>query len=294
MPKKSVIIIGAGIAGLSAGIYAQLNGYQSRIYEMHTQPGGLMTAWKRKGYRIDGCIHWLTGSSKAFPQYYKMWEDIGLIQGRQMVDPEVFMRWESKDGQVLCLYTDPARLEQHLLEHSPADRRLIRSLCRSIRAFANMGAEEPTNLFEKARAALKMIPMLPHFLQWGRLSMKQVGEKFTSPFLRRAFTELWFPEITAMGLFFTLAMLSKRGAGYPLGGSLPMAEAVEARYKSLGGEIFYGARVSEILTTPGADGSPARVTGIRLADGRVESADTVISAADAHATLYQKIGRAHV
>ena len=61
--SRSVMIIGAGIAGLSAGIYAQLNGYRSRIYEMHSLPGGLMTAWKRKGYTMDGCIHWLTGSS---------------------------------------------------------------------------------------------------------------------------------------------------------------------------------------------------------------------------------------
>lgn len=39
--SRSVMIIGAGIAGLSAGIYAQLNGYRSRIYEMHSLPGGL-------------------------------------------------------------------------------------------------------------------------------------------------------------------------------------------------------------------------------------------------------------
>jgi len=290
MPNKSVIIIGAGIAGLSAGVYAQLNGYQSRIYEMHTQPGGLMTAWKRKGYQIDGCIHWLTGSSRAFPAYYKMWEDIGLIQGREMIDPEVFMRWEGKDGQVLCLYTDPDRLEQHLLELSPADHRLIRSLCRSVRALARVGTAEPSNPLESALEMLKMIPILPHFLKWGRLTMKQVGGQFASPFLRHAFSEMWFPEISAMGLLFTLAILSKRGAGYPLGGSLPMAEAVEKRYKALGGEIHYGARVCEILTGPGAGGKGARAVGIRLADGREEHADIVISAADAHATLYQMLG----
>lgn len=38
---RSVIIIGAGIAGLSAGCYARMNGYRTHIFEMHTQPGGL-------------------------------------------------------------------------------------------------------------------------------------------------------------------------------------------------------------------------------------------------------------
>ena len=38
---KKVIIIGAGIAGLSAGCYARMNGYEAEIYEAHTQPGAL-------------------------------------------------------------------------------------------------------------------------------------------------------------------------------------------------------------------------------------------------------------
>ena len=41
--EESLIIIGAGIAGLSAGCYAQMNGYRSQILELHTIPGGLCT-----------------------------------------------------------------------------------------------------------------------------------------------------------------------------------------------------------------------------------------------------------
>ena len=61
----SIIIIGAGFAGLSVGIYAQMNGYHTQIFEMHSLPGGLCTAWKRKGYTIDGCIHWLMGTNPS-------------------------------------------------------------------------------------------------------------------------------------------------------------------------------------------------------------------------------------
>ena len=63
--RHSVIIIGAGIAGLSAGVYAQRSGYQTKIFEMHTLPGGVMTSWKRRGYTIDGCVQWLMGPSPA-------------------------------------------------------------------------------------------------------------------------------------------------------------------------------------------------------------------------------------
>jgi phytoene dehydrogenase-like protein len=47
MTEKSIIIIGAGISGLSAGCYCQMNGYSTRIVEMHNKPGGLCTDWKR-------------------------------------------------------------------------------------------------------------------------------------------------------------------------------------------------------------------------------------------------------
>ena len=41
---KKVKIIGAGIAGLSAGCYLQMNGYDTEIYELHNVPGGLCCA----------------------------------------------------------------------------------------------------------------------------------------------------------------------------------------------------------------------------------------------------------
>jgi len=39
MPSKSIIIIGAGLAGLSTGCYSQMNGYKTRIFEMQNKPG---------------------------------------------------------------------------------------------------------------------------------------------------------------------------------------------------------------------------------------------------------------
>jgi 2-polyprenyl-6-methoxyphenol hydroxylase-like FAD-dependent oxidoreductase len=38
--EKSMLIIGAGIAGLSAGCYGQMNGYKTQLFEMHDKPGG--------------------------------------------------------------------------------------------------------------------------------------------------------------------------------------------------------------------------------------------------------------
>lgn len=57
--QKTMIIIGAGISGLSTGCYAQMNGYKTTTLESHNIPGGLCTAWTRKGYTFDLSMHML-------------------------------------------------------------------------------------------------------------------------------------------------------------------------------------------------------------------------------------------
>lgn len=69
---KKILIIGGGVAGLSAGIYARLNGFDALILEKHTIAGGVCTAWYRKGYRFDYSIQWLVGTREgAFHQTFK-------------------------------------------------------------------------------------------------------------------------------------------------------------------------------------------------------------------------------
>jgi phytoene dehydrogenase-like protein len=77
--EKSIIIVGAGMAGLSTGCFAQMNGYKTTIFEMHNIPGGLCTAWKRKGYKFDISMHmlgpgWIYNNSFKFKQSVSDWE----------------------------------------------------------------------------------------------------------------------------------------------------------------------------------------------------------------------------
>ena len=81
MSQKTLLIIGAGAAGLCTGIYGQMNGYQTRIFEKHKIPGGLVTAYRRKGYLVDLCIHWLAGSGPGF-FLHRYWDEVGLLEGR--------------------------------------------------------------------------------------------------------------------------------------------------------------------------------------------------------------------
>ena len=79
----------------------------------------------------------------------------------------------------------------------------------------------------------------------------------------------------------TLGFMYKGQADYPVGGSLPLALFLEKRYKQLGGQVKYQARVEKILVENG------RAVGVRLEDGSEERADVVISAGDGYTTIFK-------
>jgi protoporphyrinogen oxidase len=89
--SETIIVIGAGIAGLSAGCYAQMNGYKTQIFEMHDKPGDVCTSWQRKGFTIDGCLERLVGSAPGSP-IYLCWQELGMIQGQKIVNLDQFWR----------------------------------------------------------------------------------------------------------------------------------------------------------------------------------------------------------
>lgn len=287
MDDNSIIIIGAGFAGLSAGIYGQMNGYRSQIFEMGKLPGGLCTSWKRKGYTIDGCIHWLVGSSPKSGMY-RFWQEVGVAQERQFVDLNEYMRFEGADGRTFILYTDVDRLEKHMLEFSPQDAAVTREFIRGVRLglvfdqLSNTGSA-----FERLRNRLKLMLAMTtqgkQMQKWMQTTMAEFAARFKDPVIRRALVDMWFPEFSVLFMFFTFAYLHHKNAGYPIGGSLPMSQAMAQRYADLGGEIHYDCRVEKILV----EGD--RAVGVRLADGSEHRAGRVISAADGYTTIFKML-----
>ncbi|MEI7990541.1 MAG: NAD(P)/FAD-dependent oxidoreductase, partial [Chloroflexota bacterium] len=279
---------GAGIAGLSAGCYAQMNGYQTRIYELHTLPGGLCTAWKRKGYTFDGCIHWLVGSKEGSGMN-RLWKELGAIDGRKIYDAEVFTRVEDKNGKAFIVYTNIDRLERHILELAPMDKEVIAEFSNAVRRMARMSDVLPApgvlpNLIDAVKLVLSAPGALGDLRKYGSISIQEYSKKFSDPFLRESFLAFFdMPDFPMAAVMITLAWLHNHDAGYPSGGSLAFAEAIEKRYLNLGGEIHYKRRIEKILVENG------RAAGVRLEDGTEECADYVISAADGHATLYDML-----
>lgn len=275
---RKMAIVGAGMAGLSAGVYARLCGFEVDIYESHGLPGGLCTAWKRNGFTFDGCIHWLVGSRPGSP-FNQLWEEVGALQGRTIVDPDAYSITTGPDGRVFTLYADADRLERHMLELSPEDAVPTRHFCELIRTLQKMNirmdkAPELFGLWDIVKMVVAMRPVGKAWSYCGKISVGEFAARFKDPLIRQGLELFMESSTTLMGVITTMAQLCNRDAGYPLGGSLPFAQAIAQRCTDLGGRIHYKHRVTRVLV----EGN--RACGLELEDGSTVKADIIISAAD--------------
>jgi phytoene dehydrogenase-like protein len=285
--RKTMLIIGAGLGGLSTGCYAQMNGYRSTIIEMHSIPGGCCTAWDRGDYTFDWCISWMLGSGPG-NQMHQIWRELGAIQHRKMHHFEAFNVVRDRDGQAVRFYSDPDRLERHLLDLSPADAAAIRGFCSDLRKFRRAIAHyeflKPVGLMGLGERARMMWPLLPYYRMLQRSNdtlMTAWAEKLHSPLLRDAFNRVmldYLPRFPLLPFYFQLASHANGSAGLPEGGSLGLARSIEERYLGLGGQMRYDTRVEEILV------ENDQAVGVRLSDGSELRADIVVSACDGRTT----------
>lgn len=286
--EKKIIIIGAGIAGLSAGCYSRMNGYTAELYESHALPGGLCTSWKRGEYTIDGCLHWLTGSSPG-DSFYNLWQELGAIQGRTFHNHDEFYRFTGTQGKTFITYCDVDRLEKHMKEISPADAEPIKLFCKLIRKFTKFKspqdkAYELFNFFDIAKMIWSMRSFMKDFNFCSGTTIGEFAGRFKDPFLKETLPmTLGNKDMSLLALVATMALLHNKAGGFPEGGSLEFSRAIEKRLTDLGGKIFYGKKVEKILIKDGKAG------GIRLVNGTEIFSDYVISCADLHTTVYNML-----
>ena len=269
--SRKIVIIGGGIAGLCAGVYAQACGYQAEVLEQHTTPGGLATSWKRGDYRFETCIHWLVGSSPE-GLLNAQWREVFDIDRLKFHYAEEYQRVESDGGQSLRVYADVNRMDAEFTA--------------AIRVLADLPMQDLINGSwpRRAWAMLRLAPRLPLLQHWATMSAADYGKRFKHDLLRRFFGDNGTAEMSVIALVLMFAWMNRSNAGYPIGGSKAIIDLIVERFRALGGTLRTDVKVAKIIIENDV------ATGVHLASGETIVADWVISAADGHATIYDLLG----
>jgi len=292
--KKKIVIIGGGVAGLSAGIYAKLNDFDAEIIEMHSITGGQCTAWDRKGYRFDYCLHWLVGTRKG--PFNDIWKDTNVLNDTvEIIDHEVHTKIFAEDGREFIIYTDLNRWEEYLCKFAPEDSVKIKKMCSDMKKSAFLQPfSDPAGLRKIGSSVtlmLKMMPVMVLFMKYGRKSCDEYFSKlgFKNESLNYFFNSIYGShDFSALAFIMMFAWFNQKNAGYLIGGSLPMAKRMTSRYLDLGGKLRTRSRVTKIIV----ENNMAK--GVILSDGTEIKADYVISAADGHSTIFEMLGGKYV
>ncbi len=272
-------IIGGGISGLAAGIYAQLNGIESEIFESHTVVGGQCTSWKRKGYHIDNCVHWMTGTSPK-KEIYKVWQEVGVIQdpNKDIIRHDYFLQVDI-DGVKAHVWRDLEKMRQELLSIAPEDTKEINNFIKLIKKFQAIELpsklpQEQMGFGQNMKLLFKMMKAIPAFAKYKKLTLEEYAQRFKSPIIHQIIYNYVPKQFYVISAFYMYAMFSMGNADLPFGGSDAITDRMRDKYLSLGGKISAKKKALN------AEINDKKITKINFADGTSIEPEYVIIATD--------------
>ncbi len=276
---KKIIIIGAGVAGLSAGIFAQKSGFETIIYDKNDYIGGHCIGYDKFGLYIDGCIRFLSGTKQGEP-ILDIWKQVGALENVELFTPEYSTVFEFDEGRIV-LWRDINRFKKDLLSISPDDEASINELINDVEKLSKIviPADKPMymmNPIELAKVTLSMNDAISITDKLNKITCEKYASKFKHPLLQKVFSFIVPKNYSASALVMVLAGFAMGNVSIPKGGSRPFINRMKSKYESLGGKILLNSDVLEISKEKG------KATGIVLKNGSSEKADYVIAACDAN------------
>ena len=284
MRIKDVVIIGAGVSGLAAGIYAEQHGLHAIVLEKNHYIGGLCTGWNRKGYHLDGCIHWLTGTKDGC-DLNRMWKNVHAFNGNEdIVHLPSFGTFEY-EGIEVPFYSDIDKAEKTWIEISPVDKKQIHRFFNKVRDFMKVSSPVTTpvgkmNIFKLLGYGLKVLSVFPSYLMTMKVDNYKYATKFKHPALRHAVDTIQAGKGNLFQVLYSYASIASGNGGLPIGGSTQMVENMKEYFLSLGGTIRTNAPVKDVII------EKKNVTGVVLENGVTIDCDYLIPACDSYHFLH--------
>ena len=288
-----VAIIGAGIGGLTSAALLAVRGYRVTVLEKESKVGG-----KARQVNVDGAL--VAGGPTVFTMrdvFDSVFAECGsaLEDHVQIEAAEIIARHAWDETGTLDLFADPARSEEAIGDFAGADQAVA---YRSFRAEAKRIFEVLDEPFLRGDSASTPFPMMWRIGPWrigDTMAMrpfdnfwKAVGGHFSDPRLQQLFgrysTYCGSDPFQAPATLMLIAHTEAKGVWLINGGIHALALALKELAERCGAVIRNDVRVAQALT------ESSRVSGVRLDQGEVIHADTVICNADPAALARGKFG----
>ncbi len=279
MKQAGVIVIGAGIAGITAAIHLAKAGFHVTVIEKNAIPGGRCGRLTRQGHHFD------TGPTLfVMPLLYEaefraLGASMHELLGLQRVDPTYHLVFD--DGSCLALTSDMKSMQQQVETIQPGGFHGLQRYLKEgerhyqlvLEMLVNRDIDKISDLLkiEYLALAYQLKPFVNHY--------RNMSAYFDDPRLKSAFT---FQDMyTGLSPFEAPATFSMmpyteltHGVWYPKGGMYTIISSLMDLAQRAGVEFSFDSPVERIIV----NGTHAR--GVLLSDGSHIDGDLVIANAD--------------
>lgn len=291
MPRKyDVIVIGAGLGGLSAATMLARNGLSVLLLERHNIPGGYATSFVRGRYEFEVALHELSGIGPPERRggLYRYLEYLGVADKIDFFILPNLYRSVFPDLDI-TLPAGDQEFKAKLIDKFPHQADGIN---RFMKRIFDLGRDYSKIVKKGGKINPIKIPFQhPHFFRylpttWGQVLNRDISD----PKLRGILSQYWgyvgMPPSKISFLYFamTLASYIRRGPAFPKGRSQALSNAFMDTFEELGGDAHFNCGVKRILTENG------RVSGVITERDEDFQADWIISNTDPITTCREMIG----
>jgi phytoene dehydrogenase-like protein len=283
-PLKHILIIGAGVGGLSAALRLRRLGYQVRILEARTQGGGLASGVTAGGFHFDAGPYILLDKPGLEWALRQLQLDLGALT---LTPIESVYHVRHEDGSTTAfdrsLPATAARFDAQFPGSGQLYSAFVERTARIHRNLQPFTFKTHPSVWDVLRnGSLRYVPFLLSSLD---TVLKQAG----LPLPLRKGISIWThvagqPVAQAPSpMAFVPTLFHHVGAYYPQGGMRAIADLLEQAALTAGVEISYSTKVAAIRSANKA------VTGVQTEAGEFIAADAVVSNANGIGTYTELV-----
>jgi len=278
MESKRVVIIGAGIGGITTAGYLACKGYNVTIFEKNAYPGGRCGRYKKEGHRFDTGATFLMMPGIYKEAFARMGKNLFEELNLHRVDPVYKVKFPGP--KEVRFTSDMASLqEQFEAIEKGSFGKFLRLMDQGFNIYKKSMRLIDRNFFSLFAPSLLKYPYLLLKYKAFHNHYKYIGRFFRTEELRAFFTfqNLYLGQnpFTASGMYTFLPFMELAdGVYFPEGGMHEVVMSLQSITKDLGVKLMLNSPVTRIEVKNN------RAEGVILKDGSFHPADLIVSNAD--------------